>query len=251
MNKALENIINESQNIVLFTGAGISCPSGIPDFRSADGLYKSKNRGKYSPEELVSHDCLMNDPEAFFDFYFKNMVYPGARPNYAHLFFAQMEREGKLKAVVTQNIDGLHSMAGNSVVYELHGSVYRNYCVRCGKGWDPYNKTTDDNNKMFGLEYVLKETGIPKCSRCSGMVRPDVVLYGEPLDPVVWEKAEKAIEQADCLIVVGSSLTVYPAAGLVQYFRGRKLVIINKQATPFDDMADLVLRKDIIEVLRG
>lgn len=250
MNKELQKIINESNNIVLFTGAGISCPSGIPDFRSADGLYNTKNSGKYSPEEIISHDCLMEEPEVFFDYYFKNMVFPWAKPNYAHLYFAELEKKGKLKAVVTQNIDGLHSMAGNKNVYELHGSVYRNYCVACGKGWDPYGNNVNKKGRLYGLEYVLKETGIPKCAQCSKMVRPDVVLYGEALDMNVWTGAENAVRNADCLIVVGTSLTVYPAAGLLDSFKGKYLVIINKQRTPYDKIADLVLHEDVIDVLR-
>ena len=237
MNQQLKQVIEVSHSIVLFTGAGISCGSGIPDFRSANGLYNTKTGGKYSPEEIISHDFLMEKPELFFDFYFSKMVYPGAKPNSAHRFFAELERQGKLKAVITQNIDGLHSMAGNKVVYELHGSVYRNHCIGCGK---PY-----------GLEYVAKENGVPKCSKCGRMVRPDVVLYGENLDDNVWRAAEKAVLNADCMIVVGTSLTVYPAANMVRYFHGKNLVLINKQATPYDSIANLVLHEDVEDVLRS
>lgn len=236
MNERLKRIVDESERIVLLTGAGISCGSGIPDFRSANGLYSQKTNAKYTPEEIISHDVLYGDSETFFEFYKSKMVYPDAKPNTAHIYFAELEKQGKLKAVVTQNIDGLHQKAGSKNVYELHGSVEKNYCVRCGK--------------KFGLEYVIKQNGIPKCDKCGGMVRPDVVMYGEMLDDDVWNGAIEEIKKADCLIVVGTSLTVYPAAYLVQFFKGRHLVLINKQVTPYDDMAELVLHEDVEEVIR-
>ena len=236
MNAELEKIIEQSNAIVLFTGAGISCGSGIPDFRSADGLYNADSGTKYAPEEIISHDFLIERPEIFYAFYKSKMIYPDAKPNSAHVFFAELEKAGKLKAVVTQNIDGLHTAAGSKKVYELHGSVYRNYCTKC--------------NKRFGLDYVVRQKGVPMCDACGAMVRPDVVLYGESLDEDVWSGAAKAVASADCLIVVGTSLTVYPAANMLSYFKGRKIVLINKQATPYDGMADLVLHEDVEEVLR-
>ena len=235
-NKELQKIIEESRNIVLFTGAGISCGSGIPDFRSANGLYsEKKDKIEYSPEEIISHDFLWRHTDLFYSFYKAKMVYPEAKPNTAHLFFADLEKQGKLKAVVTQNIDGLHSAAGNKNVFELHGSVHRNYCVSCGEKYD--------------LGYILQSDGIPKCRKCGGTVRPDVVLYGEGLDEDVWQGAAKAISEADCLIVVGTSLTVYPAANMLRYFNGKNLVLINKQKTPFDNMANLVINEDVEKVL--
>ena len=232
MNSKLKSVIDASEKIVLFSGAGISCGSGIPDFRSADGLYSEKNKEyAYAPEEIISHDFLWEHSDLFYTFYKTKMVYPNAKPNTAHTFFAELEKKGKLKAVVTQNIDGLHTAAGNQNVFELHGSVYRNYCVRCGK--------------RYGLDAVLASDGIPKCTKCDGMIRPDVVLYGEGLDEDVWNGAAQAIREADCLIVVGTSLTVYPAANMLRYFSGKNLVLINKQVTPYDNIANLVLHEDI------
>ena len=219
------------------SGAGISCGSGIPDFRSAGGLYSEKSRVGYTPEEIVSHDFLFGHTEAFYDFYKSKRVYPGAKPNTAHLYFARLEREKKLTAVITQNIDGLHYAAGSENVFELHGSVYRNYCVRCGK--------------KFGLEYVMKQSGVPKCDKCGGLVRPDVVLYGEPLDEDVWNGAAQAVSKADCLVIVGTSLTVYPAANMSAYFNGDNVVLINKDVTPYDGMASLVIHDDIEKVIGG
>ena len=219
------------------SGAGISCGSGIPDFRSAGGLYSEKSRVGYTPEEIVSHDFLFGHTEAFYDFYKSKMVYPGAKPNTAHLYFARLEREKKLTAVITQNIDGLHYAAGSENVFELHGSVYRNYCVRCGK--------------KFGLEYVMKHSGVPKCDKCGGLVRPDVVLYGEPLGEDVWNGAAQAVSKADCLVIVGTSLTVYPAANMSAYFNGENVVLINKDVTPYDGMASLVIHDDIEKVIGG
>lgn len=230
----LKQIIEESENIVLFSGAGISCGSGIPDFRSADGLYNKHADIKYRPEEIISHNFLLLHPDEFFEFYKKNMIYPDAKPNKAHLYFAELEKTGKLKAVVTQNIDDLHNLAGNKHVYKLHGSVYENYCIHCGK--------------RFGLEYIMSSAGVPKCDICGHMVRPDVVLYGENLDEDVWNNAVKKIEEADCMIVAGTSLTVYPAANMVGAFHGKNLVLINKQATPYDGYANLVINDDIVKV---
>lgn len=229
-------MIAESESIVLFSGAGISCGSGIPDFRSADGLYSDKNKEYvYPPEQIISHDFLWEHTDLFYRFYKEKMIYPNALPNAAHTFFAELEKTGKLKAVVTQNIDGLHTAAGSKNVFELHGSVYRNYCVGCGA--------------KYGLDAILQSEGVPKCRKCGGTIRPDVVLYGEGLDEDVWNGAAKAIGNADCLIVVGTSLTVYPAANMLRYFRGKNLVLINKQITPFDEMANLVLHEDIEKVI--
>lgn len=237
MNKELKEIIEKSKNIVLFSGAGISCGSGIPDFRSANGIYNEKIGGKFRPEEIVSHNFLEKYPEEFYSFYKAKMVYPNAGPNLAHKYFAELEKEGKLKAVITQNIDGLHYKAGNRNVYELHGSVYRNYCIRCGK--------------RFGLEYIMADNGVPECDECGGKVRPDVVLYGEQLDEDVWEGAAKTVAAADTMIIVGTSLTVYPAANMVAYFNGNNLVLINKDITPYDSAATLILHEDIENVLKG
>lgn len=237
MNGKFKEIIDKSRNVVLMSGAGISCGSGIPDFRSAGGLYSEKSRVGYAPEEIVSHDFLFGHTEAFYDFYKSKMVYPGAKPNTAHLYFARLEREKKLTAVITQNIDGLHYAAGSENVFELHGSVYRNYCVRCGK--------------RFGLEYVMNHSGVPKCDKCGGLVRPDVVLYGEPLDEDVWNGAAQAVSKADCLVIVGTSLTVYPAANMSAYFNGENVVLINKDVTPYDGMASLVIHDDIEKVIGG
>ena len=236
MDERLKKVIDESKNIVLFTGAGISVPSGIPDFRSSNGLYNQKSNTNYSPEEVVSHTFLMHKTELFYEFYKTKMIYKEAKPNKAHYFFADLEKQGKLKAVVTQNIDGLHIKAGNKVVYEIHGTVLENYCTHCGK--------------QFSLDYIMNMPGVPKCDVCGNLVRPNVVLYEEPLDEQVWNKAAKAISEADCLIVVGTSLVVYPAAQLLYYFKGKNLVLINKQATPMDNIANLVINDDIIKVIQ-
>lgn len=235
MNTELKKIIEDSNNIVLFTGAGISCASGIPDFRSANGLYNEKTAIEFPPERIISDWCLKEHPETFFEFYKSKMIYKNALPNVAHKFFAKLEKQGKLKAVITQNIDNLHQKAGSKNVQELHGSVERNYCVDCGKKYD--------------LDYILSQDGVPKCKKCGGMVRPDVVLYGEMLDMTVIEKAINYIAQADCLIIVGTSLTVQPAASMVKYFKGRKLVLINKESTPYDRYANLVINDSIENVI--
>ena len=225
----LEELIRDSSNIVFFGGAGVSTESGIPDFRSVDGLYHQKF--DYPPEAMLSHSFFLRHTEEFYRFYREKLIVHGAKPNAAHLRLAALEREGKLKAVVTQNIDGLHQAAGSRRVYELHGSTLRNYCMKCGKFYD--------------VDFIDKSEGVPRCTECGGIVKPDVVLYEEGLDPDTLEGAVRAIQGADLLIVGGTSLAVYPAAGLLQYFRGRNLVVINKQPTPADHMASLVLNMPI------
>ena len=217
---------------MFFGGAGVSTESGIPDFRSQDGLYHQQY--DYPPEEILSHSFYMKNPEEFYRFYRNKMLAPGAKPNKAHLALAKLEREGRLKAVITQNIDGLHQAAGSREVLELHGSVHRNHCLRCGK--------------FYGLEAIENSSGIPRCS-CGGMIKPDVVLYEEGLDMDVLNRAVNYISRADVLIVGGTSLTVYPAAGLIDYYRGHKLVLINRDATALDSRADLVISGKIGEVL--
>ena len=231
----LKKIIDTSKNTVLFTGAGISCPSGIPDFRSADGLYNEKGGG-YSPEQIISHSFFVAHPKEFYEFYKSKMVYPKAKPNAAHRYFAKLEEEGKLSAIVTQNIDGLHQAAGSKNVLEFHGSVHRNHCMRCGK--------------FFDVNYVMNSSGAPKCDNCGGPVKHDVVLYEEGIDADVFEKSVAAIENAQTVIVVGTSLAVYPAAGLLTGFRGENLVLVNKQATPFDRYATLVFNEDVVNVVK-
>ena len=237
MNKyeLLKDIIDKSSSIVVFTGAGISVPSGIPDFRSADGIYNQKTSLNYRPEEIISHTFFMEHPDLFFDFYKEKMCYKNAKPNKAHQYFADLEKKGKNVTVITQNIDGLHQMAGSKRVYELHGSVHRNYCERCGR--------------LFGLDYVLNYDGVPFCDKCKGIVKPDVVLYEEQLDENTINLSISAIMTCDTLIIVGTSLTVYPAAGFIRYFRGRNLVLINKDKTNMDEMCDLAINEDIVKVI--
>ena len=234
----LKDWINESDNIVFFGGAGVSTESGIPDFRSVDGLYNQKY--KYPPERIISHSFYIQNPEEFYRFYKDRMLFPDAKPNAAHKALAKLEQEGKLKAVITQNIDGLHQAAGSKVVYELHGSTLRNYCTRCGK--------------FFPVSFIEDAAGVgdgvPRCDECGGIVKPDVVLYEEGLDEQTMENAVNAIRKADTLIVGGTSLAVYPAAGLLRYFRGRHLVVINMQPTPADESADLCIAQPIGQVLR-
>ena len=227
----LKQWVSESRNIVFFGGAGVSTESGIKDFRSVDGLYSQKF--DYPPETIISHSFYVRKPEYFFRFYREKMLPLGYEPNVTHKVLAKWEREGKLSAVVTQNIDGLHQKAGSKRVYELHGSVLRNYCTRCGKA--------------YSAEFIRDCAGVPKCD-CGGTVKPDVVLYEEGLDQATLEGAVRAIAGADMLIVGGTSLTVYPAAGLIQYYRGNRLVLINRDATPYDDQADLVLHESLGEV---
>ncbi|MGN0975041.1 MAG: NAD-dependent protein deacylase [Gemmiger sp.] len=229
----LEERIAKSNNIVFFGGAGVSTESGIPDFRSVDGLYHQHY--DYPPETILSHSFFVQNTEEFYRFYRDKLIVKGARPNAAHLRLARLEREGKLKAVVTQNIDGLHQAAGSKRVYELHGSTLRNYCTRCGK--------------FYGVDFIAASEGVPRCTECGGIVKPDVVLYEEGLDDATVTGAVKAIAAADLLIVGGTSLVVYPAAGLIRYFRGSELVVINKQPTPADSIASLVLNMPIGEAL--
>lgn len=229
----LQKIIDESSRIVFFGGAGVSTESGIPDFRSADGIYHQKY--KYSPEQVVSHSFFVRYPEAFYEFYKEKMMALDARPNPAHIKLAELEKAGKLTAVVTQNIDGLHQAAGSRNVYELHGSIHRNYCMRCGKFYD--------------AEYVKGYDGVPRCE-CGGMIKPDVVLYEEGLDQDTIQGAVRAISQADTLIIGGTSLVVYPAAGFIDYFNGKHLVVINKSETARAVRAELTIAAPIGEVMK-
>lgn len=230
--KTLQNIIDESNSIVFFGGAGVSTESGIPDFRSPDGLYNQKY--DVPPEELLSHGYFFSHTEKFYEFYREKMICLDAKPNKAHIKLAELEKAGKLKAVITQNIDGLHTAAGSKKVYELHGSVHRNYCLDCGKS--------------YSAEDILASNGVPHCS-CGGLIKPDVVLYGENLDDATVTGALSAIENCDTLIIGGTSLTVYPAAGFVRYFKGKNLVLINMSSTPFDSEADMVIHDKVGEVL--
>ena len=224
----LKQWVGESNRIVFFGGAGVSTESGIPDFRSVDGLYNQKF--EYPPETIISHSFFLRKPDYFFRFYREKMLPLGFEPNVTHKVLARWEEEGRLSAVVTQNIDGLHQKAGSKKVYELHGSVLRNYCQRCGK--------------FHSAEFVKNSEGVPKCD-CGGTVKPDVVLYEEGLDQNTIEKSVMAIHRADLLIVAGTSLTVYPAAGLINYYRGNRLVLINRDATPYDGQADLVIHESL------
>ena len=239
MDERLRDIIANSDNIVFFGGAGVSTESNIPDFRSESGLYNAQQKYGRSPEEMLSHSFFMRHTDTFFDYYKNNLIYRSAEPNKAHRALAKLEEQGKLKAVITQNIDGLHQKAGSRNVFELHGSVLRNYCMDCGEFYD--------------LDYIMDEAncdgGIPKCKKCGGTVKPDVVLYEEALDDDCMMGAIRAIQQADTLIIGGTSLVVYPAAGLIRYFGGNKLVLINKQATPYDSQADLVINDSIGKVM--
>ncbi len=228
----LKDLIEQSDNIVFFGGAGVSTESGVKDFRSPDGIYNMKF--KYPAETMLSHDFFYSHPDEFFEFYKAMMLCEGVQPNLAHFALAKLEKEGKLKAVITQNIDGLHQMAGSKNVFELHGSVSRNYCDRCGR--------------FFDTELLRSSQTIPKCN-CGGNVKPDVVLYGETLDDSTLMGAVKAIAECDLLIIGGTSLTVYPAAGLIRYFSGSNLVLINRDETPYDSRADLVIRTPVGETL--
>ena len=229
--KQFKQLVDKSNNIVFFGGAGVSTESGIPDFRSKDGLYNQKY--KYPPEEILSHTFFLNNTEEFFEFYKDKMNSLKFLPNQTHIKLAELEQKGKLKAVITQNIDGLHQKAGSKVVYELHGSVLRNYCTKC--------------RKSYTAEYVFNSKKIPLCD-CGGIIKPDVVLYEEPLNEEVVENSIKAISNAEILIIGGTSLTVYPASGLIHYFRGKKLVLINKDKTSMDNIADLVINDSIGKV---
>lgn len=231
----LSKILKESNHIVFFGGAGISTSSGIPDFRSSNGLYSKKLNRNFTPEQAVSHTFFIRYPEEFFDFYKKNLVYPQAKPNGCHMALVKLEQMGKLKAIVTQNIDGLHQEAGSKKVYELHGSVHRNYCMKC--------------HSFYDTDYVLASENVPKCEKCGAVVKPDVVLYEEQLDDQIVSDAIGAIQEADTLIIGGTSLVVYPAAGLIDYFRGKHLVLINKSVTSADRRANLVINDSIDQVL--
>ena len=224
----LQKVIDESNHIVFFGGAGVSTESGIPDFRSVDGLYNQKY--DYPPEQILSHTFFMKKPQEFYRFYRDKMLCLDKKPNAAHYKLAELEKAGKLSAVVTQNIDGLHQAAGSRRVYELHGSVLRNYCRSC--------------RKVYSAEFIKNSTGVPKCE-CGGIIKPDVVLYEEGLDDSVVTGALNAIQTADTLIIAGTSLTVYPAAGFIRYFRGNTVVLINRDATPYDAQADLVFHESV------
>lgn len=232
----LSHILRESDNIVFFGGAGVSTASNIPDFRSSNGLYSQKLNRNFTPEQLVSHTFFVHYPEEFFAFYKKNLIYPDAKPNDCHIALAKLEEKGKLKAIITQNIDGLHQAAGSREVYELHGSVLRNYCTRC--------------HAFYDANFVLQSKGIPLCSKCGAQVKPDVVLYEEGLDNSLIKKSVQAIQSAKTLIIGGTSLMVYPAAGLIDYFQGEHLILINKTSTPADSKADLVIHDSIDKVMR-
>ena len=229
--KQFKQLVDESNNIVFFGGAGVSTESGIPDFRSKDGLYNQQY--DYPPETILSHTFFINKTDEFYRFYKAKMNCLKYEPNITHIKLAELENRSKLKAVITQNIDGLHQKAGSKTVYELHGSVLRNYCMSC--------------NKFYGAEYVFNSDGIPKCS-CGGIIKPDVVLYQEGLDDNTITQSILAIQNADLLIVAGTSLTVWPASGLINYFKGRNLVLINRDATPYDNKADLVINESLGKV---
>lgn len=239
MDAKLKKVIEESENIVFFGGAGVSTESNIPDFRSESGLYHAQQKYGYSPETMLSHSFYKNHTEMFFKYYKENLIYPEAKPNEAHKALAKLEEMGKLKAVVTQNIDGLHQKAGSKTVYELHGSVLRNYCERCGQFYDVSDIMNEANCQR----------GVPQC-KCGGTIKPDVVLYEEMLNEQCIQGAVEAICGADTLIIGGTSLVVYPAAGLINYFQGKNLVLINKTQTPYDGKADLVIYDAIGKVMK-
>lgn len=230
---ALKKAIENSHRIVVLTGAGASVPSGIPDFRSAHGLYATPF-GNYPAETVISHDFFLSHPKEFYEFYKSKMIYPSAKPNAMHNLLARLEKEGRIEGIVTQNIDGLHTAAGSKKVYELHGSIERNRCERC--------------NKFFDLDYIISSEGIPHCDECGGIIKPEVVLYGENLDEDVLEGAIRAIQRADMLMVIGTSLVVYPAAGLVGYFTGRVTALVNKSSTYFDSQTDILINEDCEKV---
>lgn len=232
----LQSLIDDSDNIVFFGGAGVSTESGIPDFRSVDGLYRQKY--KYDPETIISHDFFESNPDEFYRFYREKMLLLDKKPNAAHLFLAELEKKGKLKAIVTQNIDGLHQMAGSKNVLELHGTIHRNFCEQCGA--------------MYDATYIKEYPEIvPKCKKCGGIIKPDVVLYGEPLDELTVTKALVKIQEADLLLVCGTSLVVYPAASFIDYFRGRNLVLVNKDLNAFDNRANYVIHQKVGELFKG
>ena len=229
----LKEVIKNSNNIVIFSGAGLSTNSGIPDFRSADGIYNQRLNYRVRPEEIISHSFFMKYPEDFYDFYYDKLIYPNALPNSAHYYFAELEKMGKVKAVITQNIDNLHQEAGSKNVIELHGSVMRNYCMKC--------------HKFYSMEDIYKK-GVPHCT-CGGLIKPDVVLYEEGLNEDDIYRTVDYISKADTLIIVGTSLTVYPAAGFIRYFKGRNLILLNKTETQYDSMATIAIHDDIKNVI--
>lgn len=233
--KHLCEIIGQSNNIVFFGGAGMSTESGIADFRSENGLYRTSVGYLYPPETMLSHSFFCSHTVDFYNFYREKMIFKNARPNPGHIALATLEQLGRLKCVVTQNIDGLHQLAGSKTVYELHGSVHRNYCTKC--------------RKFYPLDYIADSRDIPLCSQCGGIVKPDVVLYEEVLDDMIVNGAITAISKAEVLIVGGTSLVVYPAAGLINYFKGDKLILINKSTTPYDSKADMVFHQAVGELL--
>ena len=228
--------IEESENIVFFGGAGVSTESGLPDFRSEDGIFAAVNEYGYRPEVILSRSFFMQKPEIFFQYYKKNLLYPHAQPNDCHKALAYLEETGKLKAVITQNIDNLHQKAGSKKVLELHGTLYRNYCVKC--------------KKQFSLDYIMKLDGITRCDDCGNIVRPDIVLYEEGLNQRVLQETIKIISQGDLLIIGGTSLNVYPAAGLLEHFKGERVVLINKSSTPYDQKADLIIHDSIGKIFQ-
>lgn len=232
----LKEIIEGSSNIVFFGGAGVSTESNIPDFRSANGLYSERTKDYISPEDILSHSFFVNRTKEFYEFYKEKMVYRDAKPNDAHLALAELERIGKLKAIITQNIDGLHQKAGNDKVLELHGSIHRNHCMKC--------------NKAFSLDLIIESKDVPKCDICGDIIKPDVVLYEESLDLNVLNEAISFIQHAEVLIVGGTSLTVYPAAGLIRYYKGNNLILINKSVTQYDNRANLIIYNKIGETLK-
>lgn len=228
----LKKMIDESNNIVVFTGAGVSTDSGLKDFRSSDGIYNIKLDYNKSPEYMLSRECFYNDTELFYDFYRKYMIIDNVKPNITHKYLKKLEDMGKLSCVITQNIDGLHILAGNKVVYELHGSVYRNHCIKC--------------NKKYDVDFI-KNNSVPKCE-CGGLIKPDVVLYGEMLPNDEYNSSIRAIRNSDMLIVLGTSLTVFPASDLIRFFKGKYLVIINRDSTNYDYKADLVIHDNLKEI---
>lgn len=238
MNKyeILKSMIDEGSRIVVFTGAGISVASGIPDFRGEKGVFTSTKKDEFNPEEVLSHSYFTSHTKEFFDFYRRKMLYENAKPSLAHKYFAELEKKGKKVVVVTQNIDGLHQAASSSLVYELHGNVHRNYCEKC--------------NRLFGVKYILDSKEIPVCDKCGGVIKPDVVLYEEPLNEDIITRTISAIMTCDVLVFVGTSLIVYPAAGFLRYFRGKYLIVINKTETPYDNMCDLVINEDVESVIK-
>lgn len=232
----LKQIIDESKSIILFSGAGISTESGIKDFRSENGLYNEKLSINVSPEEIISHSFFINHTKEFYDYYKEKMMPLNAKPNLAHYYFANLEKKNKRVIVITQNIDGLHQKANSTNVIELHGSIYRNYCTNC--------------NKSFDAEYVKNSIGIPRCDKCNGIIKPDVVLYEEGLNKYDIQLAIAAMMTSETLIIVGTSLNVYPASGLIRYFKGKNIILINKQKTPYDNICDLVFNENIIDVIK-